>query len=113
MLTNSNTVSPKVSATVTEMVAKLPVKFQYPTTFQIGRGNVNLLGDEDTQDPGTVETQLKTWAESASPLTLRTVDELTDDRTVFIDPASLTMTQYNPGETDTVQWVGNMTILEA
>lgn len=113
LITNDNSVTPRVTATVTEMVAKLPVKFQYATTFQIGRAMTDLNGDEDTQEPDTVETQLRTWAESAQPLTMRTVDELTDNKTCFLDPASLTMTEFNAGETDTVRWLGNINILEA
>jgi hypothetical protein len=113
LITNDNSITPRVTATVTEMVAKLPVKFQYATTFQIGRAMTDLNGDEDSQEPDTVESQLRTWAEGAQPLTMRTVDELTDNKTVFLDPASLNMTEFNAGETDTVRWLGNINILEA
>jgi hypothetical protein len=84
--------SPRLKAFVVEGVAFVPVKYQYAFTFALSQDedNIDLDGVHDsTLDSDAQYDKLVEWANGGTPLTLRQKSDLYDDKTVFIDPISV------------------------
>ena len=89
--TNSNTVSPKIKAVVLETLARITTKFQYACTYRAQDEDIGLEGDDVTEYTRveTLLTQLDTWANSPTVLTMRSVYSPFDSKNVLLDPSSL------------------------
>lgn len=101
LLRESNTATQRILSTVLEAYSRIPVKFQYPLTFEIPEAErvFDLDGGADVQGATTL-AQLDTWASSATPLTWRCVLSLFDNKTVLIDPTSLSPLMWESSEGD-------------
>jgi hypothetical protein len=58
-------------------------KYQYLCTFAVATGNDTKTSETD-HDPNTVYTQLVTWAETQTKLTMRTMSQSSDNKVVSI-----------------------------
>jgi hypothetical protein len=91
-ITNDVSESPRLKAIVTEGVAFVPVKKQYSWTFAIQQTteNISLSGIYDSTLTSLQEyDKLNDWANDGQPLTLRHHSTLYDNKTVFLDPISV------------------------
>ena len=115
--TISYTVTPRVKASVLEGVAFIPVKYGYSFNFMLDEGgsSMDLQGNKDTSyaSVSTKMTQLQTWANTASPLTLASIDPVSDNTTVFLDPtsiATLMLDQQEASGEGRVKFIGQATV---
>ena len=77
---------------VTEGVAFVPVKYQYSWTFAVKEDteNIDLSGVfDDTLTSVEQYDKLVSWANDGAELTLRNHSTVYDNKTVFIDPISI------------------------
>lgn len=83
--------TPRLKAWICDAVIRFEVKKSWNLTFQL-QPDTDLLGTKILMDPDFIYTSLDTWANSmkhAVPLRMRTNDPNTDDKLVFIDPATI------------------------
>ena len=82
--------SPRMKATVVETIARVPTKFRYTATYRAKDEDIDLEGD-DVSEFTRVETfmnQVDSWANTATPLTMRCVYSPFDNKQVLLDPSS-------------------------
>lgn len=116
----SQTETPRLKAVVVKAILRVPVKRSFVATFLM-EPMKDLQDRQLTDDAGDVYDRLFYWANSdthATPLTMNTNDSITDDKQVFIDPASINtfqvMSQMEPGSGHKeYKHVGQITIYEA
>ena len=89
--TNDAAISPKIKAVVLETLARITTKFQYACTYRAQDEDIGLEGDDVTEYTRveTLLTQLDTWANSPTVLTMRSVYSPFDSKNVLLDPSSL------------------------
>ena len=83
---DDNTKTPLVKGAVLEAVSRVGVKYSYALPHRTQDGDVDLKGDPDMMMAIDKQDQLDEWAAQLTPLTMRCVRKVYDDRTVFIDP---------------------------
>jgi hypothetical protein len=91
-ITADQTETPRLKAMVTEGVAFVPVKNQYSWTFAIQQTteNIDLFGKYDSTLTSLQEyDKLRDWANDGNPLTFRCNSTLHDNKTVFLNPISV------------------------
>ena len=88
--TTNNSISPKIKTVVVENVSKVPIKYSYAFQYRAQDKEVNLLGEPEGMDAYEKQAILDGWAEDLTPLTMRSLRYLFDNKTVFIDPSDLT-----------------------
>jgi hypothetical protein len=91
-ISNDVTESPRLKAIVTEGVAFVPVKTKYSWTFVISKDSQNIdLKGKWNSDLTSLQKrdQLLTWANAGTPLTMRHYSAVYDNKTVWVDPASV------------------------
>ena len=84
--------TPRLKALLVNAVLRMPIKRSWNVTFML-EPMKDLQGRQLTDTPALLYNQLYTWANSkthATPLLMRTNDAITDNKYVFIDPASIT-----------------------
>jgi hypothetical protein len=117
-ITNDASNSPRLKAYVVEGVAFVPVKYQYSWTFKLTQDvdNIDLFGKfDDTLTSLQQYDQLVSWANTGQPLTLRHESSLYDNKTVFLNPTSvspLRIVNEGPEESQEVH-VASITCIEA
>ncbi|MDD1679723.1 MAG: hypothetical protein LUO93_11145, partial [Methanomicrobiales archaeon] len=94
LLTSVYTAPAKLVATVVKAFARAPVKYFYNITFRCGHNQRTYTGLPD-HDPDTLLNQLESWAESATPLTMRCVLERLDNKTVVVEPPGIARKTWN------------------
>ena len=85
-------ITPRLKAMVTEGVAFVPVKTKYSWTFVISKDSQNIdLKGKWNSDLTSLQKrdQLLTWANAGTPLTMRHYSAVYDNKTVWVDPASV------------------------
>jgi len=96
-MTMDGQLSPRLQSLLLKAIPRVPVKYAYPVKFRARDEDVDLQGDDDTYT--RIEdkiAQLDTWATGTTPLTMRVVNSPFDNKTVFVDPASLQPIAYVP-----------------
>lgn len=94
LLTSVHTTPAKVLATVLKCFARTMVKYQYNVTFRCGHNQRTYAGLPD-HNPDTLLNQLESWAESATPLTMRCVLSRMDNKTVIVEPPGIIRKTWN------------------
>jgi hypothetical protein len=117
-ISNDVTNSPRLKATVTEGVAFVPVKYQYAWTFRLTQDldNIDNFGTfDDTLTSLQQYDQLVSWANGGQPLTLRHESSLYDNKTVFLNPTSVSpLRVVSEGEEESQEvHVASITCIEA
>ncbi len=85
-------ITPRLKAMVTEGVAFVPVKTKYSWTFVISKDSQNIdLKGKWNSDLTSLQKRdkLLTWANAGTPLTMRHYSAVYDNKTVWVDPASV------------------------
>jgi len=83
--------TPRLKALVVNGVMRMPVKRSWNVTFQL-EPMKDLQDRHLVDDQGILYSQLYRWANSklhSTPLTMRSNDELMDNKRVFIDPPTI------------------------
>jgi len=83
-------ITPRIFSVVIESAYRVPVKYSYTFNYRLVDNDFNLLGD--TKETLTAEDKQKIiddWANAITPLRMRTLDPITDDKLIFIDPVPL------------------------
>jgi hypothetical protein len=83
--------TPRLKALLINAVLRMPIKRSWNVTFML-EPMKDLQDRPLTDTPALLYNQLYTWANSkthATPLLMRTNDAVTDNKYVFIDPASI------------------------
>ena len=94
LLTSVYTTAPKLVASVLKAFARTPVKYQYNVRFHVGHNQRTYNGLPD-HDPDTLLNQLETWAEATTPVTMRSVLDRLDNKTVIIEPPGIVRSTWN------------------
>jgi len=83
--------SPRMKASIIEAIGRIGTKFQYSVNYRAKDEDIDLEGDEVTEftTVQAVMTQLDSWANSATPLTMRCVYSPFDSKTVLLEPSTL------------------------
>lgn len=88
--TNDNTKTPKLKAAIVEAAVRVPVKYSYTFSYRAADENLDIEGDDDSYTRvETLISQLDTWANSSTVLTMRTMFSPYDNKEVLLDPTSL------------------------
>jgi hypothetical protein len=121
--TNDSSKSPRMKATVAEMLGKVAQKYAYSFSFRAQDNAEDLQGRNDFARVETDVTQLETWANAPTPLTFRNQHSpytpLTfrnqhspyDNKTVMIQSLDLNPVSNDPAAQQEVL-VGSMTVVE-
>jgi hypothetical protein len=110
--TDDNTKTPKVKAAIVEAVVRVPVKYSYTMSFRAADNNEDIDGLIDSYtEVETLMSQLDSWANSATVLTMRTVFSPFDNKEVLLDPTSLRPTSVEPSD-QVEEHVGQLTVIE-
>jgi hypothetical protein len=67
------------------MFIRKPVNYQYTISFYVGDNEKTYLNQPD-HGYAELLNQLETWSESATPLTMASVDSRLDGKTVIVEP---------------------------
>ena len=87
------------------------MKYQYQIKFRASDHNNPLDGTESYTDIMTLMNQIDSWATNVTPLTMRHVFELFDNKTVIIDPASVQPVKLITSDDREIH-LGQATVLE-
>jgi len=110
--TSDNAQTPRVKATVVEVVSRPAVKYSYTFRFRAQDENLDLEGDDDTYAAAeTLTSQMETWANAPTVLTMRSVFSPYDNKKVLLDPAKLQPRLLSPDD-QTEQHIGEATVFE-
>jgi hypothetical protein len=91
--------TPYLRAWVLTGTVSLPVKWAYSLRYVAQDDAVDLEGDDDTyQRVETLINQMDTWAANGTPLTFRSTVSYMDNKTVIIDPQSVTPVFVEPDD---------------
>ena len=109
---DDNTKTPSVRASIVEAVGRVPIKYSYTFRFVAE----DLAQDLEQRDDSysaveTLVTQLDTWADSVTALTMRSNFSSFDNKSVLLDPASFRPIVLMQGEQQE-RYVGEMTLIE-
>ena len=110
--TNDNTKTPSVRASIVEAVGRVPIKYSYTFRFVAQDLAKDLEQRDDTY--AVVETlmsQLDTWADSVTALTMRSNFSSMDNKSVLLDPAALRPIILMQSEQQE-RYVGELTLIE-
>jgi len=103
LMTNNNTISPKVKTTVIEGVSKVPVKYSYTFGVRTTDNRNDLDGNQEVLTAEEQYAVIDNWARRITRLKLRSVYERFDDVYVFIDPPQTNPIQeYSEGYMDRI-----------
>lgn len=114
------TETPKLKAIVTKAVLRVPIKRSWQATFLLEP--MKDLQDMNLEDePGAVYDRLYEWSNSddhATPLLMNANDGISDNKMVFIDPASISthqaIAQMEPGSgVKEYKHIGQIVLYEA
>ena len=110
--TNSNTSTPRMKATVAEMLGKVDQKYAYSFAFRAEDFADDLLLQTPSGDRvETLVTQLETWAGAPTPLTFRNLHSPFDSKTVTLTSLELDPISVDPGA-QLEKLRGSMTLVE-
>lgn len=87
--TRDNTETPEVLAMVIEALMREMNKFAYRINFRLADRDNDLTGEPDLQTMSTKLTQLDGWVNSAAPVTMNSISDVFDSKTVFPEPVPL------------------------
>jgi hypothetical protein len=89
IMTNDRNQPVKTRAVVTKSVARIPIKYTYSWTFRAYDEAIDIEGEDDSVYTAveTMMTQLDTWANAGTALTMRCLYSPFDNKTVQVDPA--------------------------
>lgn len=111
LYSTDNSLSPKVKATLLEALTRIETKFNYSMTFRVADNAKDMTGiAENYQLVETLISQLDTWANTPTVLTMRSNYSPYDNKFVVIDPNSLQPLKLIAGDTE-VQ-LGNLVVVE-
>lgn len=109
-----------LNAVRVDAVTRIPIKRSWSVMFRIQTREVDMNGDHSSMSAIEIYNKLEAWANSdvtPAPLILRSNHGIFDNRTVFIDPASLQPLRiYNtPGATseNETMYIGQLSVYEA
>lgn len=102
----SDTTQNTVEASVTDAVARMPVKEQWDLKLRV-KDKAKTLTALPDHDPDTLVTQLKTWSKQAKVLTMNSVLTQMHGKRIFIEPPSALRDFWNRV---TTFWGGTITI---
>ena len=103
--------SPRVKATVIEMLGKVAQKYRYSFGFQVHDFEKDLLGIRSGDRAQTKVTQLETWATNPTPLTFRDLRSPFDNKTVMLTSLELDPLEVDPkGQLEKL--TGSLTVVE-
>ncbi|MFA5378408.1 MAG: hypothetical protein WC455_21820 [Dehalococcoidia bacterium] len=106
-MTEDNTISPVIKATVVDSVSIVTIKFGYGMVYRTSGVDIN--GSDDLEE---VQTQLDEWAEAFTPLVMRCGFKRYDNKQVYISAASLTPTEEIPDVEGNIVEVARLTAVE-
>ena len=114
LASNVATATPRLIAWSLEAVARMQSKFSYACTFKVA-DNLELLDNtKESTAAATILAQLDTWAETATPLTMTTVDANAASKTVFVEPTEYRQTKWELGPQGAEQvYIGTFRAIEA
>ena len=113
LLTTSNSTPAILIASVLDNISRVPVKYAYGVAYRVMDQDRDINGEKDSQMVDTKQNLLDQWATQLTPLTLRTNYGRFDNKTVFIDPATMTPVTANPqNKTDLEAHIETFTIIE-
>ena len=109
--TNSNTSTPRMKATVAEMLGSVAQKYSYGFSFQVEDFEKDLLGIRSGDRAETKATQLETWATNPTALTFRQQHSPFDSKTVKLTSLELDPLEVDPsGQLEKL--TGSLTVVE-
>ena len=109
--TDSNTSTPRMKATVAEMLGKVAQKYSYSFSFRAQDFAEDLQGRKSTNRVETDITQLETWATNPTALTFRQLHSPFDSKTVTLTSLELDPVSVDPGAQIEVM-TGSLTVVE-
>lgn len=83
--------TPIVKSTVVETISRIPIKYSYALAYRIIDDDVNLCGEKELAKAEDIQIQLDSWASELTPLKMRSIKRIFDNKTVFIDPAPISI----------------------
>jgi hypothetical protein len=100
IMTNNRNQPVKTRAVVTKSVARVPIKYTYAMTARGYDEPIDIEGEDDATYTAieTLLTQMDTWSNAGTALTMRTLYSPFDNKTVQIDPASVQPIKVIPDE---------------
>jgi len=90
LFTTDSTKTPKLKGTVLECASRISVKYSYALAYRMEDGDVDLLGMPEGLYAEDVQAVIDEWSQEMTPLTMRCVRKLFDNKKVFIDPTPAT-----------------------
>ena len=109
--TSSNTSTPRMKATVAEMLGSVAQKYSYSWSFQIMDFEKDLLGVRSGDRAQTKATQLETWTANPTALTFRQQHSPFDSKTVKAIALELDPLEVDPkGQLEKL--TGSITVVE-
>lgn len=99
--TSDCTKTPVIRSSVVESLTLIEVKYSYTFTTRLMSGDVDLQGQPDQSEVEDKLDLLEEWAQSITPLYMRSTRRRFDKKTVWLDPIPLdpakqTLDQYFP-----------------
>ncbi len=110
--TNDNTTSPKIRAMFISTTTRPRTRYTYTMTTIFADNPINLRGDQDTSiTADAVLTQLDTWMEANTTLTMNSLFTPFDTKTVYLEPIVTTPLTIITDES-TERLVGTLILVE-
>ena len=89
--TNSSSITPRTKTVVIETVSRVPVRYSFGFNYRIEDLSFDQVGSRDQEMVAEdIQKVLDDWAENLTPLTMRSIYSVFDNKRVFIDPIPLT-----------------------
>ena len=109
---NSNTETPRITSVNVSTTERPDTRFAYSIDFVYSDNARTLLNLADNYTRAeTLINQLDTWTRNNTPLTMRSISEVMDNKTVYLDPA-VTSPISNQTDTQQEKLIGTITIIE-
>ncbi len=90
--TTDNTKTMRIKGIVSESISRVPVKYSYAIPYRLRDNDVDLNTDIEPMSAEEKEAIIDEWAESLTPLVMRSTRKQFDNITVFIDPTPMSPT---------------------
>ena len=107
LLTNDNSKTPIVKGTVLDTISRVPIKYSFNFAFRAKDDDLTIQAGPDDMSLEDKLDLLDEWAETLTPLKMRSNRRRFDNKPVFIDPAPL-----NPYTDNIDSYIGKMTIIQ-
>jgi hypothetical protein len=96
--TNDKSITPIVKSIVIENAMRIQIKYAFSFRVRVADNDVNALGERDDKKALEKMDQIKEWVDNITPLYIRTLDEWSDKKTIFMNPIPYKKTKKSAKE---------------